>query len=50
MVTTAQISDLERESDEVREEIGSVNIAVDEDGAEDVGVRDCVEEGGFEAD
>lgn len=38
MVGEAKVPQLEREADEVREEVGCVDAAVDEDGAVDVGM------------
>lgn len=38
MVGETQVAQLEGEADEVREEVGCVDAAVNEDGAVDVGV------------
>jgi len=40
VVGQTQVAQLEREADEVDEEVGRVDAAVDEDGAVDVGVRE----------
>ena len=40
VVGEAEVAQLEGEADEVREEVGRVDAAVDKDGAVDVGVRE----------
>lgn len=47
MVREAEVAQFEREGNEVREEGGRVDEAVDEDGALGVGVAEGCEEGGL---
>jgi hypothetical protein len=43
VVWETEVAEFEREPDQVGEEVGGVDAAVDEDGAVDVGVRDSGE-------
>jgi hypothetical protein len=48
VVGEAEVAQFEREADEVDEEVGGVDAAVDEDGAVDVGVRESGEGRGLD--